>query len=181
MLEFLIALLIFSIGMLGLLATQLSGKKASYEAAQRSVATALARDIVERMQGNPAYVDAYTVRNAGDVTAPIVTPAADCNQSDCTAGALAAFDLWQWSNLLQGVSARHPGAVAGGLVSPRACISNDNGVVTVIVTWLGMTFSGNALFVDCGGVDVTETTGEGTAGNTRVRRHLVLTTYIPER
>ncbi|RLA48698.1 MAG: hypothetical protein DRQ98_14465, partial [Gammaproteobacteria bacterium] len=44
LLEVLIALLIFTTGMMGLLSTQLAGKKAGYEATQRSIATALARD-----------------------------------------------------------------------------------------------------------------------------------------
>ena len=181
MVEFLIALLIFSIGMLGLLEVQLAGKKASHEAVQRAVATSLARDLVERMQGNPGYVRAYTKQTTIDTSAPTPSPAVDCNVSACTAEVLATFDIWQWVNLLRGTSARHPGATSGGLVDPRACISNDNGVVTVIVTWLGFTLSGNTPTVACSGVAAgLESTDEDMAGNSRPRRQLVLTTYIPE-
>ena len=42
MLEFLLALLIFCVGMMGLMSAQLAGKRAGFEASHRSTATALA-------------------------------------------------------------------------------------------------------------------------------------------
>ena len=47
MLEFLVALMIFSMGITGLLSAQLVAKKTIIEAGQRSMAIALARDILE--------------------------------------------------------------------------------------------------------------------------------------
>ena len=47
MVELLFALLIFSVAMMGLWSGQMAGKRAGYDALQRTVATNLARDILE--------------------------------------------------------------------------------------------------------------------------------------
>ena len=65
MLEFLLALLIFTTGLSGLLSVQLAGKQASTEAARYSVANHLARDILERMQANPGAAPAYQIEIPG--------------------------------------------------------------------------------------------------------------------
>jgi type IV pilus assembly protein PilV len=139
MLEFLVALLIFSVGMIGLMSAQLAGKKASFDASQRSNATALVRDIVERMRANPGQAMAYQVVGAGDEGSRLPPPDADCGVTDCGAEQLAAFDLWQWESLLVGESARDAAGNAGGLVAPRACIRSADGAVDVVVSWQGVT------------------------------------------
>ena len=50
--EVLIALVILIMGILGAVAMQATAKKGSFDAMQRSVASALAQDIIERMRGN---------------------------------------------------------------------------------------------------------------------------------
>lgn len=139
MLEFLVALLIFSVGMIGLMSAQLTGKKASFDASQRSNATALVRDIVERMRANPGQAMAYQVVGAGDEGSRLPQPDADCGVTDCSAEQLAAFDLWQWESLLVGESAQDAVGNAGGLVAPRACIRSADGEVDVVVSWQGVT------------------------------------------
>lgn len=139
MLEFLVALLIFSVGMIGLMSAQLTGKKASFDASQRSTATALVRDIVERMRANPGQAMAYQVVAAGDEGSRLPQPDADCAVTDCSAEQLAAFDLWQWESLLVGESAQDAAGNAGGLVTPRACIRSADGEVDVVVSWQGAT------------------------------------------
>ena len=52
--EVLIALVILIMGILGAVAMQATAKKGSFDAMQRSVASALAQDIIERMRGNDA-------------------------------------------------------------------------------------------------------------------------------
>lgn len=138
MLEFLVALLVFSVGMIGLLSAQLTGKKASYDASQRSTATALVRDIVERMRANPGQAGAYQVVGAGDAGSRLPTPDADCDMTDCSAEQLAAFDLWQWEAQLVGESEQDAVGDAGGLVAPRACIHSVDGEVDVVIRWYGV-------------------------------------------
>ncbi len=179
LLEVLIALLIFSTSMMGLLSTQLAGKKAGYEATQRSIATALVRDILERMQANPEKISTYMVNNAGDQENPLTIPLIDCEQADCTPVQLAVFDLWQWETLLLGVSEKQDGRNVGGLVSPRACIYREGSVVSVAISWLGVTSAREPAESACGS-DVTglyDARDEAPGNNLR-RRQMIMSTYI---
>jgi type IV pilus assembly protein PilV len=178
LLEVLIALLVFTTGMMGLLSTQLAGKKAGYEATQRSVATALARDILERMQANPGQIAAYVVNNAGDQENPLPMPATNCEQTDCTPLQLAVFDLWQWESLVMGVSEKQGGSNVGGLVSPRACIFREDGAVSVAISWLGATSARDPAESVCGSdiAGLYDAPDEAVGNNLR-RRQMIMSTY----
>jgi type IV pilus assembly protein PilV len=185
LLEVLIALLIFSTGMMGLLSTQLAGKKAGYEATQRSIATALARDILERVQANPGQISGYVVNNAGDQENPLSIPATNCEQEDCTPVQLAAFDLWQWESLLLGVSEKQGGSNVGGLVSPRACIFRESGVfdesggVSVAISWLGVTSARDPAESACGSdIAGLYDAPDVAPGNNLRRRQMIMSTYV---
>jgi type IV pilus assembly protein PilV len=173
MIEVLIALLVFSIGMLGLTSMQLTAKRTGYEASQRSIATSLARDILERMRANPDQLTAYVVSDLGGST---VTAAVNCNTADCDPAQLAQRDLLEWSNLLLGAAETLTlsGATnnAGGLVDARACITHNNGNVAVAIAWHGVAEMTNPAESDCG-----EASGLYGTGNVQ-RRLLVMSTYI---
>lgn len=157
MLEFLVALLIFSVGMMGLLSAQLVGKKANFEASQRSVATTLVRDILERMRANPGEIAGYQVTGVGDKANRLPRPAADCDIAVCTAQELARFDIWQWESLLLGYSEQDSAGYAGGLLTPRACISSNGGAVDVTISWRGVMSVEPAVQKDCGtGISMPE-------------------------
>ena len=179
MLEVLIALLIFATGMMGLITTQLAGKKAGYEALQRSIATALARDVIERMRANPEHIAAYLVHNAGDTEKPLSTPTVNCERADCNPAQLAAFDIWQWEVQLLGVSEQYANGNVGGLVAPRACISRAGGAVSVAISWLGMTSARESATSVCGRdvAGLYDAPGGG-AGNNQRRRQMVISTYV---
>ncbi len=178
MFEFLIALLIFSTGMMGLLSTQLAGKKAGYEASQRSVATALARDILERMRANADQIAAYQVTNAGDETRRLPVPTANCDTSACSAPQLAAFDVWQWESHLLGELEQYAGGYAGGLLAPRACVTANDGEVTVAISWLDAMSAGKAPVAICD-IENGKALEAGEADSSMRRRHqLSLSTFI---
>lgn len=182
MLEFLIALLIFSMGMMGLLTAQLAGKKVGYEAAQRSIATALARDILERMRANPGQIAAYRVTDAGDASHRLPLPDADCDTTACSASQLATFDVWQWESLLLGESEKLAGVYAGGLVSPRACITGDTGEIAVTISWLGATNFPETIAAHCAGDDVAIDVASGAIDPATLRRQqLTISTFIEPR
>lgn len=155
MAEVLVALLVFSIGMLGLASAQLGGKRAGYDALQRSVAAALAGDLLERIRANPVHAAAYAATIGGDGGERPAAPEVDCDRSACTGSQLAVFDLWQWGNQLLGTEAHDDGAgVAhtGTLRSPRACIAVTGEVVQVVITWLALSGTGTLLPPDCGAI-----------------------------
>lgn len=84
LLEVLIALLVLSIGLLGLAALQTTGLRSNEMASMRTTATQLAYDISDRMRANPAGVDTNEYVLAGGATP--------------TGTSVAALDLIAWYN-----------------------------------------------------------------------------------
>jgi type IV pilus assembly protein PilV len=182
MLEYLIALLIFSMGMMGLLGAQLVGKQAGYQADQRSIATALARDMLERIRANPGQIAVYRVSDAGDESHRLPLPDTDCDTTACSAAQLATFDVWQWESLLLGESEQVDGVYAGGLVSPRGCITGEAGEIAVTISWLSATNLTEATVANCAGDDLESDGTTGAIDQTTLRRsQITLSTFIEPR
>lgn len=153
LIEILIAFLLLSIGGVGLASMQLKAKRLSYDAVQRTIATSLTRDIIERMRNNPNFLATYVVDDLGGGSIAN-EPTPDCTTASCTPAELAAHDLWEWERALDGAteSVSQDGTVTftGGLDSPRACITHLNGVVTVAIAWKGFMQGQNATTTQCG-------------------------------
>lgn len=151
LIEVLVALLVFSVGMLGMASTQIEAKKASHEATQRTLATSFARDIVERMRANPKALPSYIVTELGSSTVDMST---NCSLSSCSPAVLAKRDLYEWNELLLGASQRVTShgltSYAGGLVDARACITVASGEVTVALAWRGFRPMQNSTGSSCG-------------------------------
>jgi type IV pilus assembly protein PilV len=93
LLEVLIALLVLSIGLLGLAALQTIGLRSNEMASMRTTSTMLTYDISDRMRANPqGIVDSEYVIGSGAVTGTVT----DCTSTDCTTAQMATFDLSQW-------------------------------------------------------------------------------------
>lgn len=126
MLEVLVALVIMSVGFLGIAALQLTGMRSVNAASYRTQASLMANDIVERMRANPARVDANDFMDIDAATADIdctVVPATYCGEFydetdgltaavNCNATQLAAYDLTTW---FCGVNSS--GTLVGGVVN----------------------------------------------------------------
>ena len=135
--EVLVALFIMITGILGAVAMQATVKKGSFDAMQRSLASALAQDIIERMRGNdPSSLDSYQgVYGNKNLSAPSVR----CNSVTtlCTPAQMVTNDLYEWEQNLQGANVQAAGNNAGGLIAALGCISHSANSVTVVVTWQG--------------------------------------------
>jgi len=91
LLEVLIALLVLSIGLLGLAALQTTGLRSNEMASMRTTATQLAYDISDRMRANPGIAGSGTgVADGQYVIARTQAPA------DTTATGTALTDLTEW-------------------------------------------------------------------------------------
>ncbi|WP_257274549.1 type IV pilus modification protein PilV [Endozoicomonas sp. SESOKO4] len=136
MIETLVALIIISVGLLGVAGLVSESQKNVQEVQQRSIALQLTNDILARMTANPQGLANYQ----GNIAAALNQPGTLCNQdnSNCTPAQLAAYDLWEWSTYLFGSSIQLNNNDAGGLISPTACItvSNDDDV-TLVIAWRG--------------------------------------------
>lgn len=125
LLEVLIALLVLSIGLLGLAALQTVGLRSNQMATMRTTATQTAYDITDRMRANP---DGLTEANQFYVIATDTAPvsAKDCDNEACTVQELASFDLLQWRNQVE--------SLPDGLSSVVQSVDAVTGQVTHTIT-----------------------------------------------
>lgn len=149
--EVLIALVIMVTGILGAVAMQATAKKGSFDAMQRSLASSLAQDIIERMRGNnSAVLASYAGTNYGLVLNAI--PGNRCNTSVgvCNGAEMTTNDLYEWEKALMGADVTNGTKNTGGLIDARGCVNVNNNAVTVVITWQGRTELVNGSSESCG-------------------------------
>lgn len=135
--EVMVAILVFALGLLGLAGMQLLAHQASYDAVQATRANALARDILARLRRNPTQAAAYQLEDLGGGAHEF--DAAACEAQTCTAAELAEYDLARWQRALRGEDTRDSAdAPVGSLVAGRACIRGDGPVIRLVLTWRGL-------------------------------------------
>ena len=121
LIEVMIALAVFSFGLLALAALMASGLKYNTSALHRSYATSQAHDMGDRMRANRLGLDAGYYNNLSDSgTDP------DCIESGCTPEQMAQYDTWQWN--IDNARLLPEGA---GTVSLK---SSDSGIYTITVS-----------------------------------------------
>ncbi|MBF0340785.1 MAG: type IV pilus modification protein PilV [Magnetococcales bacterium] len=116
LLEVLIALVILSVGLLGLAKMQLNSIKFTNSALLRSQAVFLAYDIFERMRANRTMAVNGAYNTAFDT---VVSSPPDCVSSTCSTAQMVTFDLAQWKSDLAALLPSGGGEitpiVAGGM------------------------------------------------------------------
>jgi len=93
--EVMVALVIFSIGLLGLAGLQASGIRSNNLSMSRSMAMIQAYNIADRIRANAAGMANGDYDN---VTTTIGGAPTSCIANQCTPDQLAAFDIWEWNN-----------------------------------------------------------------------------------
>ncbi len=180
MIEIMVSTLVISVSVLGMAGTQITSKRAGFEAIQRTAATSLAMDLIERMRSNPEALSSYVTTGLGGGTIT-VEPSPDCSYDStntCTIAQLAAHDLWEWEQAIDGATETRmvegtPVSV-GGLFDPTACVSVVGGAVTVSMAWEGYQSLSDPAFDSCG-------SGLGKYGTDDAKRQVVsMTTYITD-
>lgn len=91
MIEALVALVILSVGMLGIAGLYVSGVKAGRSALLRTQAVNLASDMADRIRANRRATDAYDMETYGGEPED-----QGCINDACTADELAEDDLFRW-------------------------------------------------------------------------------------
>jgi type IV pilus assembly protein PilV len=138
LIEVLVALLVLSIGLLGLAALQATSIKYNTDSYTRTQATILAYDIIDRMRLNGTAVasggiydvpNATAAQNAIGVYNSCKTTSCACGTTSCDANNLAIYDLGQW---YAKVTTFLPGASGNNL--PTIFI-NGSRMVTVTMRW----------------------------------------------
>lgn len=155
LIELLVALIVFSIGLLAVAGLQTVSKRANYEALQRTTAAQLANGVLEDMRTNGGGIDIYLA--AGDIGGGSrgAQPAPNCQVgAECNAAQKAAFDIWSWEQILDGNLETIAGIGAGGLVLPTLCIAGPAaggaGTYQVSIVWRGSATLTNVVADTCG-------------------------------
>ncbi len=155
LIELLVALIVFSIGLLAVAGLQTVSKRANYESLQRTTAAQLANGVLEDMRTNGGGIDIYLA--AGDIGGGSrgAEPAPNCRAgAECNAAQKAAFDLWSWEQMLDGNLETIAGVAAGGLVLPTLCIAGPvaggAGTYRVSIVWRGSATITNVVANTCG-------------------------------
>ncbi|WP_207061722.1 type IV pilus modification protein PilV [Motiliproteus sp. SC1-56] len=117
--EVLVAVLVLSLGILGLIALESMALKNNHSAYQRSQATILAYDLADRVRANRDERGKYIVTIPSGKTHSATT----C--SSCSAEGLADNDLVEWSQDIQKLL---PGA--------SAAVTASGSVFTVTIAWI---------------------------------------------
>jgi len=177
LIELLIALIVFSIGLLAIAGLQTVSKQANYEAIQRTAAAQIAYGLLEDIRMNGDAVNVYLA--AGELGAGSIgtEPAPNCTTgAECNAAQKAAHDLWFWEQALDGNSETNGGAGTGGLVMPALCITGPAGggpgIYQVTIAWRGTASINNAVANACGSASGNY------GGANEFRRIIQIPTYI---
>lgn len=178
LLELLVSVVVFSIGLLGVAGLQMVSKQAGYEGMQRTLASQVANGLLEDMRTNGSGISVYVA--ASDLGGGTLTalPVSSCRDSStpCSAAQKAVHDLWYWERMVDGAQALGAEGQSGGVLFPTVCVDGPvggvAGVYSVSVAWRGGVELANPDTSQCG----AEFGNYGEGG--RYRRVIQVATFI---
>lgn len=177
LIEMLVALVVFSVGLLAIAGLQTMSKQANFEALQRTAASQIANGLLENMRINGDAIGVYL--GAGELGGGSqgAEPAPNCiGAAVCNAIEKATHDLWFWEQVLDGNLEMSGNAGAGGLVMPTLCVNGPAGggagIYIVTVAWRGTASMTNNTANACG------TVGGNYGADQEFRRIMQIPTYI---
>ncbi len=142
LIEVMIALVVISIGLLGMAILQMTSLQQNQSAYYRSQATLLAYDVVDRMRAN---MDQVSAGNYFAVSGAINNNCINYSgsASGCTSAQMASNDIAEWQAVLatelpQGGGRVCRGTTTGGAVGAPACnagFTATNSPIHVFVWW----------------------------------------------
>jgi type IV pilus assembly protein PilV len=124
LLEVLIAVVVLSIGLLGIAGLQAVGQQSNHSAYLRSQATVLAYDMIDRMRANQAAV-ANGDYDSIDTTANNYADPG-CAGAGCSSSQMAQYDMYDWQQELSTQLPTGNGKVVG---------AGSGSIFTVTVMW----------------------------------------------
>jgi type IV pilus assembly protein PilV len=132
MIEVLVAIVVLTLGLLGLAGLQSRLQVSEMEAYQRSQALILVNDMASRLATNRAGAAAYVA------AAPAGSPLGAGMTCPTATGTRAQLDINEWCNALQGAGETLGSSKVGTLVGGRGCIEAvGGGDYKVTVAWQG--------------------------------------------
>lgn len=138
LLEVLIALLVFSLGLLGLAGLMVLSVKTNHSAYLRTQASFLAQSMADRMRANTGQINAYN--GTYDIN---TIGSGNCAGGICSPAELVTRDTQLWSNQLMQFL---PGGASADIACNGATLGTPgsgtyNGLCTMTITWSESTLS----------------------------------------
>lgn len=134
LLEGLVSLVIFSIGVLGIAGLLMLSNKANNSSYAKQQAVQIVYDMFDRIRANTAAAESglYNVSNISASGSPTLPsqPGTLCNVSPCTNTQLASYDIWYWLTYDVTKLPRGSGSIT---TAPTGTVGNT--LVTVTVQW----------------------------------------------
>ena len=126
LIEILVTLFIMAVGLLGLAAMQVNSLKNINNSQFRSLATAYAYDMAERMRSNSVGVSAGSYNNLTTSGAVLTTCTSVCNSAN-----VALMDVYEWGEVIS------QGVVSGGLPSGVGTVNAGTvaGTFNITISW----------------------------------------------
>ena len=166
LLEILVAIVVISLGLLGLAGLQVVSLNGNQIAYYRGLAAQQTYDMTDRIRANVAGV------GAGNYDAPTATTDPGCIDSACSESQIASADFVQWNNtnalLLPGGAGTVQCAI-GPTVPCTNVVASSNRVFDITVTWIEKNMG------DTGASSSDTNCPAGTAPNTRC----FVTRFVP--
>lgn len=173
------AISIFLVALVGGAALLAEAKRSEFDSYQRTMATQIGQMIIDRVRTNVSATSLYHRALANPIGGNQLgtTPARDCVALTCSPTELAAYDLWDIEQRLDGKNAMVGSQITGGLVDPAACIvftaipntATNIGRLRVFVSWGDRRGTSDA-------AAATATCGSATVNP--YRRQVVLDTFV---
>jgi type IV pilus assembly protein PilV len=135
LLEVLVALLVLSIGLLGIGKLMMLSARANDSAYMRTQATALGYTILDAMRANrqAAILQGY---DTGMGVVPGLPGCGTTVATACTSGQQAQNDLAQWGNALTAQLPTGQGSVTTVINAPDTVTGANNVTATIVVQWI---------------------------------------------
>ena len=128
--EVLIAVLVISIGLLGMAGLQTTGIQQSHNSYLKTQASLLAYDMADRMRANLQGVNAGAYDAVDSMDSPVTSaPGCVSGGTACSAADTATHDIYQWTHKDADSS------IATLLPSGHGIIAENGGVFTITVLW----------------------------------------------
>lgn len=156
LIELLVAMMIFTVGLLSIAGLQAVAKKSNYESTQRTTASHIAYGLLEEMRANGDGIDTYLAAPDLGGGALSAIPVPDCGNmaAPCNAAQKATHDLWFWEQVLDGEQETGAEGAAGGMLLPTLCIDGPAGggagMYVVAVAWQGPISMADSDISNCG-------------------------------
>ncbi len=138
LIEVLVALLVLSIGLLGLAALQTTGLKFNHQSYERTQAVMQAYDVIDRMRANRSGSDRSINGIYESVAIGNQPGSTDCLSVSCNVSQLAEFDIRQWNAANSTLLPEGKGAICRGNFSTdlTSCTIDTNiSIFRIAITW----------------------------------------------